>query len=196
MSVSADESNILTELRNKAEQQLQTGTTRAGQQWSLGVDALQMLYRMSSDPGRAEDALKLLHELQVHQVELDLQNEEMATNERDLAEDLSLYRELYDSAPISYFVVDLTGKVIQGNVAAAELLGLGFNELPGQDFGTFLIPQNRPLLLDLLKRVAQSGNKDFCIVEQAKDKKGSRGLRLMASTCSRHEHLLLACCEC
>lgn len=44
VSVSADEFHILTELRNKAEQQLQAGITRSGQQWSLGVDALQMLY--------------------------------------------------------------------------------------------------------------------------------------------------------
>ena len=196
MSVSADEFHIVTELRNKAEQQLQAGTTRTDPQWPLGVDALQMLYRMSSDPGRAEDALKLLHELQVHQVELDLQNEEMAMNERDLAEDLSLYRELYDSAPISYFVVDLMGKVIQGNDAAAELLSLERDELTGQDLNTFLLAQSRPLLLDLLKRVAHSGNKDSCIAELVKDKNGSRDLRFMASTCSRREHLLLACCEC
>jgi len=195
MSASVDESNILTRLRNKAEQQLQTGTTRAGQQWSLGVDALQMLYRMSSDPDRAEEALKLLHELQVHQVELDLQNEEMATNERELLEDLAFYQELYDSAPLGYFIVDLKGKVIQGNHAAAKLLGLGRDELAGQDLGTFLNTQGRPLLLALLKRVADSGDRDFCIAEGAKGEKGFSNLRLTAASCSGQEHLLLACCE-
>lgn len=103
---------------------MKEGTTPITGYWSIGVDALRMLHRLSNNPDNAGDALKLLHELQVHQVELDLQNEEIAANERALVEELDLYRTLYDSVPFAYFVVDLEGTVIQGNLAAAELLAL------------------------------------------------------------------------
>ncbi|WLD56810.1 PAS domain-containing protein [Salinispirillum sp. LH 10-3-1] len=196
MPVTIDESKTLTELRNKAEEQLQTGTTRAGGHWSLGVDALRMLHRLSSNPDSADDALKLLHELQVHQVELDLQNEEMAANEQALVDDLNLYRDLYDSAPQGYFLIDSTGKVIQGNYAAAALLDLGRDDLAGQALDTFLLAQSRPLLLGLLKRVAHSGDRDSCVAEVMKGDKGSRYIQFSAATHPGYKHLLLACCEC
>ena len=87
-----------------------------------GVDALRLLYRLSSNPDTAEDALKLLHELQVHQVELDLQNESIAAHEQALVEELSLYQDFYDSAPLGYLLVDGGCVVVRCNPAAAELL--------------------------------------------------------------------------
>ncbi|PXX98440.1 PAS domain S-box protein [Halomonas sp. LBP4] len=194
MPTTTNESNVYTQLRDKAEAQLQTGTTAS--HWSVGVDALRLLHRLSSNPDNAEDALKLLHELQVHQVELDLQNEEIAANERALVEDLSLYRKLYDSAPLGYFLVDFEGKVIQGNLAAAELFGVGQNDLEGQRIDTFLKPQNRQQLLGLLQRVAQSGARDCCVAEMGGRAQGSRHLQFLASLPPGREHILLACCEC
>lgn len=133
----------------------------------MGVDALCLLHRLSSNPDNAEDALKLFHELQVHQVEIDLQVEEIAANanERALLEDFSLYRKLYDFSPLGYFLVDFEGNIIQGNLAAAELLGVGRDDLEGYPIDTFLLVQSRPLLLGLLQRVAQSGARDCCLAE-------------------------------
>lgn len=191
----SDETTIYTQLRDKAETQLQEGTTPSAGHWSLGVHALRLLHQLSSDPDKAEDALKLLHELQVHQVELDLQNEETIANERILEEDLHLYRSLYESAPLTYFVVDREGVVILSNHAATELFGVGHDQLQGQRVDSFLKPQDRPLLLELLQRVSENGISDSCIAEMVEGAEGSRQLQFLASIPLVREKLLLVCCE-
>lgn len=196
MPATIDESNVYTQLREKAEALLQAGTTPTASHWSMGVDALRLLHRLSSSPDKAEDALKLLHELQVHQVELDLQNEEISVNEQALVEDLSLYRALFDSAPLGYFLVDLKGNILQGNLAAALLFGVSNDHLEGQRIENFLDTQSRPPLLALLERVVQSGARDACAVETDGGAQGRRYLHFLASIPPGHEHILLACCEC
>ncbi|MBE0489315.1 MAG: PAS domain S-box protein [Halomonas sp.] len=196
MSKTSIEPRVYAQLRDKAEEQLQAGTTASQSQWSVGVDALRLLHRLSSNPESAEDALKLLHELQVHQVELDLQIEEISDNERAVADELSLYRKLFDFAPVGYLLIDFEGNIIQGNLAAAELLGAGRDDLDGHPIATFLPARSRPLLLGLLERVKQSGARDHCQAEAGGGAHGSRHLQFLASLPAGGEHILLACCEC
>lgn len=192
MPTPIDESSVYTKLRKKAEAQLLSGTTTAVGHWSIGVDALQLLHRLSCSPDSAADALKLLHELQVHQVELDLQNEEIAANQQILEEQLGLYRALYDCAPMAYCVVDFEGIVIQANPAAAELFGVVDEDLEGQRIDTFLKPQSRPAIFDLLQSVVQNATKDSCRAETAED---SRSVTFLASVSPGQEQVLLVCCE-
>ena len=200
-STQIDESKFHMQLRNKAEAKLKAGAISSTRHWTLGIDALQLLHRLSSNPDTAEDALKLLHELQVHQVELDLQNEELAANEQALAEELDLYRELYDSAPLGYFLVDREGVVIQGNPAAAALFDIAQNQLTGQRIDTFLDRENRPQLHELLQRVAEvagvakSSARHTCIVAAGGGTNAPRRLQFLASSSSNGEYVLLACCE-
>lgn len=196
MPTANSDPNVHMQLRNKAEAQLLAGTSQTASPWSVGVDALRLLHRLSSHPDHAGDALKLLHELQVHQVELDLQNEEFATNEQARAEELSLYLTLYDSAPFGYCLVDFEGNITQGNLAATELFGVGPDELEGRPIDIFLLAKSRPLLLSLLQRVAQSGVSDSCVAEAAERAGGPRHLQFLASLPPGREHILLACCEC
>jgi len=195
MLTPTEKTNIYAQLRAKAEEQLKAGTAPAKNHWSIGVDALRLLHQLSSDPTSAQDALKLLHELQVHQVELDLQNEEIAANELALVEDLNLYRGLYDSALFGYFLVDFDGIIIQGNTAAGELFEVPRHSLEGRRIDTFLTPENRPLLLGLLQRVAESDSRDTCMAEIGSDANGYRHLQFLASVSPQREYILLACCE-
>lgn len=196
MPKNADESNVYRKLRDKAEAQLRAGTTPTTGQWSMGVDALRLLHRLSGDPDKAEDALKLLHELQVHQVELDLQNDEIAANERALAEDVRLYQALYESAPVGYLVVDLEGNVIQSNLAGAELFGVDRDILEGQGIDSLVHPHARPQLFAMLERVAQSSARESCRAELIDPASGSRHVQFLASRPTGQEHILLACFEC
>ena len=196
MPKSIVEANPHALLRDKAIAHLQAGTTPPSGHWSLGVDTLCLLHELSSNPDKANDALKLLHELQVHQVELDLQNEEFAANEQALVEDINLYRTLYDAAPLAYFVVDLEGVIIKANLAAAELLCVGQGPLEGKQIDTFLKAQNRQSLLELLQRVAQSGATDSCVAERDVEGQDSRHLTFQAALSPSREQLLVACCEC
>lgn len=196
MPATFDKSNVYTQLRDKAEAQLQTGTTQTTGKWSMSVDALRLLHKLSGNPDNAEDALKLLHELQVHQVELDLQHEEISANEQSLMEQLRLFRALYDCAPVAYCVVAPDGTVIQANPAAAGLFGVAQEYLRGRCIDTFVNPSNRPLLLDLLQRVARGGARDCCEASVDGGVQGSRQLMFTATLAPEREHILLVCCEC
>lgn len=81
---------------------------------------------------------RLLHELQVHQIELEMQNEELQRSRSEVEAGLSRYTELYDFAPVGYFTLDRLGSIVQVNIAGARLLGSARVDLAGQRFCTFL----------------------------------------------------------
>jgi PAS domain S-box-containing protein len=91
-----------------------------------------------SIPENPEEIRKLVHELRVHQTELEVQNEEL-TRDRDEAEAwLEQYTELYELAPAGYFTVDVCGTIRQENLAGAGILGRSRSELTGTDFRAYL----------------------------------------------------------
>lgn len=195
MSTHTAEASIYMQLRKEAEARLKAGTAAAYGR-SLGEDALQLLHRLSSDPETAADALKLLHELQVHQVELDLQNEEMHVNEQRLVEECARYTELYEFAPFGYFLLDFQGEIIESNRTGAALFGVGHDELAGGRIDRFLTAESRSALLSLLKRLGEDGATLACEVTVDGEANISRPLRVVASVSSDKRCVLLACCEC
>lgn len=195
MSRSTEQASSGATLRGKAEAQLLSGTAPTAGPWSMGVDALQLLHRLSSDPSKAEDAQKLLHELQVHQVEIDLQNEQLVANERLSVGESDFYRTLYDHAPFGYFVVTDEGLVIQANLAAARFVARDRDTLEGQRIDTFVSARGRPRLLGLITSVARSGGREGCLVEVHDVSHGPRSLQFVASLLPGEPHILVACCE-
>jgi PAS domain S-box-containing protein len=80
-----------------------------------------------ADPSLAEmsqaDIAAALHELQVHQVELEMQNDELRKAQAELEESRTRYADLFDFAPVGYVVLDREGMVVEANLTAASLLG-------------------------------------------------------------------------
>jgi PAS domain-containing protein len=151
MSTPSAETKPSVQLRIQAEGRLKEGSAPPTKGWPTGVSTLSLLYKLASSPASAEDALKLLHELQVHQVELDLQQEQVEAAQREVAEDLARYKGLFHAAPAGYVHLDATGHVLEGNAAAADFLGIGLAELDGRRFESLLAPPSRPALLELLQ---------------------------------------------
>lgn len=149
-STESDQKNQMR-LRLNAEVLLKAGTPPPGKGWVLGTDALALLYRLASSPDTAADGLKLLHELQTHQVELDLQHEQLEANERASAEDISHYRVLYEHAPVAYFIVGKAGAIIDSNLAGSALLGVGRDDLGGAPFARYLAVDSRPAFASMLE---------------------------------------------
>ncbi len=92
------------------------------------------------DPDRTSTILtdKLMHELQVHQVELETQNEELCRTQLELASTRDRFVDLYDFAPVGYFTLDEQGLMIEANLTGASLLGEGRKALLHQSFARFV----------------------------------------------------------
>jgi PAS domain S-box-containing protein len=93
----------------------------------------QNLEAMSPDAVRA-----LVHELQVHQIELEMQNETLRQTQLQLLAMQARYFDLYDMAPISYCTVNELGIILEANLATAELLGEVRSKLVGQRISRYI----------------------------------------------------------
>lgn len=94
-------------------------------------------------PLAAEEAWRLVHELQIHQIELEMQNEELNRARAELEVSSAKYFDLYDLAPVGYFTVSDQGVILEANLAAAELLGMVRSALFGRKFSVFISPADR-----------------------------------------------------
>jgi PAS domain-containing protein len=168
-------------LRQQAQQQLVAGIAPASRGWGVSVEALALLHRLASTPASAGDALNLLHELQVHQVELDLQQAQLEANEHELAEELARYRALYEHAPVANFVLDDGGRIVECNRAGAILFGASSGEICGRRFDEFLSADSRLPLAGLL-RDARAGATNPCrMVRPGRDPINAQNWRISAS---------------
>ncbi len=123
--------------------------------------ALRVLYEFASSPTTASKALALLHELQVHQVEVDLQEEELRRSRVELENALNRQIKLYDYAPVGHFVVDGNAALLELNRTGATLLGSEPDSLRGQSLEGFLTPEAVPSLRAMLARVAEGAATAF-----------------------------------
>lgn len=108
--------------------------------------------RLTSAPrkGPAPSADPLLHELQVHRIELEMQNEALRQAQSDLEASRDRYLGLYDFAPVGYLTLSETGVIVEANLTAARLLGIERSDLPGRRFEHLLAGGERDRWLVLL----------------------------------------------
>ena len=104
-------------------------------------------------PRPAHETQRLLHELQVHQVELTLQNEELQNSQALVEAAVSRYTALYDFAPVAYFTLKSNRVITQANFAGARLLGLARGHLLGKRFESFISSTDRPAFNALIQLV-------------------------------------------
>ncbi|MCX7003057.1 MAG: PAS domain S-box protein, partial [bacterium] len=90
-------------------------------------------------------ARRTLHELQVHQIELELQNEELRTAQTELSAARARYFGLYDMAPVGYLTLSENGKILEANLTAATLLGTARGTLVKQSFLRFILKDDQDI---------------------------------------------------
>jgi PAS domain S-box-containing protein len=90
-----------------------------------------------------EEAQRLVHELQVHQIELQMQNEELRQTQCELARSRDRFSELYNQAPAGYLTLDADGRLLEANLTAAAMLGVEPTALAGEPFARFVAPESR-----------------------------------------------------
>jgi PAS domain S-box-containing protein len=120
------------DLRRRAEEQLR---------------AREATHRGSGSKGQ------MIHELEVHQIELEIQNEELLAARTDLELGLARYTELFDFAPIGYLVIDALGTIRELNLSGAELFGIERQRLVNRRFALFVPDHQRRGFAELLAKV-------------------------------------------
>lgn len=153
---------LYARLRHTARLLLEAGASPKTGSGTLGLDALELLYRRASDPESTADALKLLHELQTHQVELDLLYEQLQANEYEINGELAHYQDLFESAPVAYLVIASDGRIIESNTAAVALFGRSAEQLTEMPVSDLLAPENRADLSILFQQPLAPGARATC----------------------------------
>jgi putative nucleotidyltransferase with HDIG domain len=129
--IKAAESEILAgDLRRRAEELFR----------EKGAGRPENLAALSPDQVR-----QTLHELQVHQIELEMQNEELRRTQGELDASRARYFDLYDLAPVGYFTLSEAGLILEVNLTAATLLGVARGALVKQPLTRFIFPEDQDL---------------------------------------------------
>jgi PAS domain-containing protein len=139
-------------LRQKAEQKLKTESEKAP--------------RVTDT-----DATRLMHELQVHQIELEMQNEELRQAYETAETALKKYTMLYDLAPMGYYTLDSNGSICELNFTGADLLGDKRFRLVNSNFKLYVSEASRAEFNDFFARVYTSQSKESCEVMLGYDNK-------------------------
>ncbi len=109
-----------------------------------------------------EEKRRILHELQVHQIELEMQNEELRRAQAELDAERIRYFELYDLAPVGYCTVSHKGLIEEANLAAAGLLGVTRRNLTKQPLSRYILPEDHDTYFKLKKQLFASGEPQSC----------------------------------
>lgn len=138
-----DSANELSNLRQKAEMQL---------------PPIVPVFPLSE-----ADSLKLIHELEVHQIELEMQLGELALAKNQFAESAAQkYAELYDFAPLGYFTLTKEGEIDEVNICGSQMLGKERSHLIGSRLGLFVTNDTKPKFNRFLEETFNSKTKKTC----------------------------------
>ena len=162
-------------LRRKAEKKLKTRSTRPDLRkipWS--------------------DVEKIVYELEVHQVELELQNEELRQAQEDLQESRLKYFDLFELAPVGYLIMNASGIIKEANLTAALLLGIERARLINRTFAQYVDADYRENWLSLLTGLHESQTKNSCEVRLIKRDRdgGARYFHVEGMTVAENKELI------
>ena len=115
------------------------------------------------------EILKLIHELEVHQIELELQNQELLLAKEQAEVAAEKYSDLYDFAPAGYLSLSKKGKIIELNLSGAKMLGKDRQSLKNSLFGFFVSAETKPIFSLFLEKVFKSKAKETCEVSLLTD---------------------------
>ena len=134
------------------------------------------------DPGAlsVEGARRALHDLRVHQVELELQNDELRNAQVALDESRARYFDLYDLAPLGYLTLDDRGAIVEGNLRASELFAVPRRDLVGRRLVGFIASDDQRLYAACLEPLIAGGGSETCEVRVTSASADPRWIRLEA----------------
>lgn len=109
-----------------------------------------------------KDVQQLVHELQVFQIELEMQNEELRRSQMELEAARDRYVDLYDFSPAGHLTLDRAGTIVEASLRAGMLLGLNRKELIQQSFARFLVSEDQDRWHRHVQEVLKAGTRQTC----------------------------------
>jgi len=138
---------------------------------AMSIEAMQVIY----------------HDLQVHQIELESQNDELRRSQLELDTSRARYFDLYDTAPVGYCTLDEEGTILEANLTAATMLGCGRNSLAGQPMTRFIHSQDQDSFFLCRKELFNSAEPQSLDVQIVKQDGTLRWVQFNASVGARYE---------
>ncbi len=129
----------------------------------LRLRAEEMVREREAAASRIDEALsseataRILHELRVHQIELEMQNEELRRAQVELDAIRERYFDLFELAPVGYCTVSEQGVILEANLTAAKLLGLAKGALVNQPLSRFVFPGDQDIHYRYSKQLLERG---------------------------------------
>ena len=109
-----------------------------------------------------EDVTRLIHELSVHQIELEIQNEELHRIQEELEKTKSRYSHLYDFAPTGYVTVNEKGTIVEANLTMATMLGIERGGLIGKMLSHYILKDDQDIFYKHRQRLMETGSPQVC----------------------------------
>ena len=128
-----------------------------------------------------EEVRQALHELRVHQIELELQNEELRRTQAELKESRARYFDLYDLAPVGYFTLSETGQILEANLTVTTLLGVTRGDLVKQSLTRFIFPEDQDIYYQYRKHILTTGELRGCELRLVNKESGPFWVRFEAT---------------
>ncbi|MFA6400398.1 MAG: PAS domain-containing protein [Salinivirgaceae bacterium] len=138
------------------------------------------------------DVTRLLHELQVHQIEFEMQNEELRMAYEIAEKALQKYTMLYDLAPMGYFTLNLEGIILDLNFTGAQILGGRRFSLLKSNFKLFVADESKQEFNQFFSKIFSSNSKETCEVRLNCDRKLTCLVYIEGIISSENEQCLLS----
>ena len=103
-----------------------------------------------------DEMRRVVHELRVHQIELEMQNDALRDAQAELVESNSRYIDLYDFAPVGYLTIDEKFIILEANLTMLKLMGIEKAGFVGQSFLSYIAPKDREGFLTFLARIFET----------------------------------------
>ena len=133
---------------------------------------LQISTQDITTPVTPEEAYRLIQELEVHQIELEMQNEELQQARLDLERSLIEYTDLYDFAPVGYITLDQSGVILNANLTGSRMLGMERSRIVNQHLNNFILPSYRSVFSAFLKKAFRSRDQETIEISMQKEGRG------------------------
>jgi len=135
-----------SKLRRRAEEKLKEATRRSKELSGMSPE------RMAN----------LIHELQVHQIELEMQNDELHRIQNELEKARDRYSHLYDFSPVGYFILSEKGNIDEVNLTGATMLGVERNALIGKPFTRFILREDQDIFHQHRQHLLETETSQSC----------------------------------